>query len=108
MRGGRLKARLLYRIDVLGRRAEDRHLLFGREVEERTLTRVEWRSVIEEQRRPRGEPADEPVPHHPAAGREIEEPVLALEIAVEQMLAQVLEEDAARAMHDAFGNAGRA
>ena len=57
-------------------------------------------------RRPRG--GDEPVPHHPAAGREVEDPVVGAEVGVQDQLLEVLEERAARAVHHALGQAGRA
>ena len=77
-------------------------------VEEHAFRGVEWRTVVEQQRGTRGEAGDQPVPHHPAAGGEIEEPVGGLCVGIQHMLAQMLEQDAAGAMNDAFGNARRA
>ena len=96
------------RVDVLGRRAEVGHpLLFG-EDPERAPAIDERRAVEQEQRRPRGEAGDEPVPHHPAARGEVEQAVAALQVAVQQMLLEVLQQRAARAVHDAFRRAGGA
>ena len=69
---------------------------------------MEGRAVVEQQRRARGQARDQPVPHHPAAGGEIEQPVAGLDVAVEPMLLQMLEQRAAGAVHDAFRHAGRA
>ena len=66
------------------------------------------RSVIEQQRGFRGERCHEPVPHHPAAGREVEDTITALDVAVKLVLFQMLNERPAGAMHDAFRNAGGA
>ena len=64
---------------------------------------------IEEERRAAGEARDQPVPHHPAAGGEIEQPVARSHVA---MQSDVLSDAAAayrrRRMHDAFGHAGGA
>ena len=43
------------------------------EVEENVAVGIERRAVVEQQRRPGGEARDQPVPHHPAAGGEVEE-----------------------------------
>ena len=56
---------------------------------------------------PAASPRDEPVPHHPAAGGEVEQPVAGLHVAVQTVLLQVLEQDAASAVHDALRHAGR-
>ena len=92
----RLPAGLLDRVDVLGRGAEDGHALGIGEVEEHAFGGVEWRTVVEQQRRTRGEAGDQPVPHHPAAGGEVEQPVGGLCVGIQHMLGQMLEQDAAR------------
>jgi hypothetical protein len=58
-------------------------------------------------RKPGGEAADEPVPHHPPAGGEPEHPVAGLHVTVQLVLAQVLEERAAGSVDDALGSSGR-
>src|SRR2546430_9512657 len=46
--------------------------------------------------------------HHPATGREVEQPVAALQVGVQQVLLVMLQQRAAGAMHDALRSAGRA
>ena len=69
---------------------------------------MKGRAVVEQQRRAGRERRDQPVPHHPAAGREVEDAIARLDVGVELMLLQVLNQRAAGAMHDALGNAGGA
>ena len=64
--------------------------------------------VEQDDRRLRRQVRHEPVPHHPAAGREVEDAVAGPHVAVELLLAQVLEEQAAGAVDDALRPAGRA
>ena len=104
----RAKTRLAHCIDELRRRAEDRHPLVLRIIEERAPFWMEGRAVVEEKRRARCEAGGEPVPHHPAAGGEVEEPVFGRERAMQPVLFQMLEQRAAGAMHDAFRSARRA
>ena len=54
-----------------------RHPLGLGEVEQHVAVGMERRAVVEQQRRAGREARDQPVPHHPAAGREVEEPVAA-------------------------------
>ena len=63
-------------------------------------------AVVQDDRRLGGQAAHQPVPHHPATGGEPEQPVARLEIAVQSVLAQMLEQGAARAMDDALRLAG--
>ena len=76
-------------------------LLLG-EVPERLRAGVEGRAVIKHQRRPEGEAAEQPVPHHPAERGEVEHPVALADIGVQAVLLQVHQERAARAVDDAF------
>ena len=92
-------------VDELGRRAEMRHVFGRREIEEDVAAAQEGRAVEEQQRRLRGERAHEPVPHHPAAGGEVEDAIPGLHVAMQQVLLQVHQQDAARAVHDALGHA---
>ncbi len=57
---------------------------------------------------PRRRGRDQPVPHHPAAGGEVEQAVARLHVAMQPMLLQVLQQRAAGAVHDALRHAGRA
>ena len=77
-------------------------------VEQPVRVRVKRRSVVQDDRRLRREHRHEPVPHHPAARREVEDAVVAPDVAVELMFLQVLQERAAGAVHDALRHAGRA
>ena len=96
------------RVDEFRRGAEIGHLLGVGEVEQDVAVGVEGRAVVEQQRRAGGQAGNQPVPHHPAAGGEIEQAVAVLEAAMELLLLEVLEQRAAGRMHDAFRDAGRA
>ena len=67
--------RSYYGIDELRRRAEHARVLALREAEQRAQVRVARRAIVEQQPRLRRQPRHEPVPHHPAAGGEVEESV---------------------------------
>jgi hypothetical protein len=69
---------------------------------------VERRAVEQDQRFLAGEAADQPVPHHPAAGSIVEHAVSRAGVAVEAVLLDVLEQGASGAVDDRLGLAGRA
>ena len=71
-------------------------------------SRDEGIAVVEQERGAAGEPARQPVPHHPAAGGEVEQPVAFAYVAVQLVFLQVLQQRAARAVDDALGHAGGA
>ena len=96
------------RVDEFRRGAEIGHPLGVGKVEQHIAVRVEGRAVIEQQRRAGREAGHQPVPHHPAAGGEIEHAVALADAAMQPMLLEMLEQRAARRMHDAFRHAGRA
>ena len=75
MRVDRREAGLGDGVDELRGGAEQRHPGLVGEVEQRVAVGMERRAVVEQQRRLRRERRDQPVPHHPAAGREVEHPV---------------------------------
>ena len=104
----RLEPRLLHGVDVLGAGAEDRDPVLLRQVEQPVAVGMERRAVVHHQGGPGRERADLPVPHHPAAGGEVENAILGLEIRVQQQLLQVLEQRAAGAMHDRLRHPCRA
>src|ERR1700685_4437567 len=108
MRPFGLKAGLANRVDVLGRGAEHRHSLGLGIVEQDCRMRMEWRSVVEQQCRARGEARDTPVPPPPAAGDKIENPIARAHVSMKLMLLEMLQQDAARAMHDTLGHTGGA
>ena len=92
---------------ILCARAENRDLLLIGHVPEPSWGRVERRAVEQNHRGADSEAADHPVPHHPAAGGEVEDAVFGPEIVVKQQLLQVLQERPPRAVNDALGLSGR-
>src|SRR6185437_15821405 len=105
--GGGLVAVLLERGKVFGTGAEDRQALLLGEPPEHSGVGMERAAVIQDERRTRCERARQPVPHHPAAGREVEDAVAAPDVRVEEMLLLVLQQRSARAVHDALRNSRR-
>ncbi len=101
-------ARLVHRIDILGRDAEMGNTLFLRQRKQRLRPRMKRRAIEQHQPRARQQAGDQPVPHHPAAGGEVEQHVVLAQVAVQQMLADVLQQDAAGPVHDALRLAGGA
>ncbi len=99
---------LLRQSEVLGARAEDGHAFLGRHRPEHLGVRGEGRAVVQHHRGADGQGADQPVPHHPAAGGEVEEPVLPCEVHVQHVLLQVLQQSAAGAVDHTLGEARRA
>ena len=80
--------------------------LLGHVVEERVAVGLERRAVVERERRLAGERAHQPVPHHPAAGGEVEDAPAALHVAVQGKLLDVLQQRPARSVHDALRRPG--
>ena len=78
------------------------------EVEEGAVAGMHGGAVVEQDCGLGRQRRDEPVPHHPAQGRVVEDAVAGPDVAVELVLLEVLKEDAARAVHDALGHAGGA
>src|SRR5688572_26510859 len=104
----RAQTRLAQRIDVFGGGAEDGHSLLVGEIEERAFIWKERRAVVKEKGAASKQARDQPVPHHPSAGGEVKEPVVRFEVGVEEKLRDVLEQNAAGAMDDAFRHSRRA
>src|SRR5256886_14390733 len=96
---------LLERREVLGAGAEDRDALLVGHVPQDSGLWMEGAPVVEHQRRPAGEPAHQPVPHHPAAGGEVEQPVASLQVRVQQVLFLMLQERPPGTVHDALRDA---
>lgn len=69
---------------------------------------LEGTAVVEDDGGAGGEAGDEPVPHHPGAGREVEEALTWFDVAVEEVFLFVLEECAESAVDDGFGRSCRA
>ena len=105
---GGLDARLHAGVDVGGARAEARDPGALGELPEHVRCPAPPGSRRRERSRVGQEAADEEVPHHPAGGREPEEPVAGARVDVEPDLLQVLEEDAALPVDDRLRQAGRA
>ena len=96
------------RVDELGRRAEQGDADLVGEIEHGVAVGVERRTVVEHDAGAGAEARHEPVPHHPAGGREVEGAVAGAHVAVEQVLGEVLEQHPAGTVDDALRRAGRA
>ena len=79
-----------------------------REGEQRVAVGMKRRAVVEQDGRARRQHRHQPVPHHPAERREVEDAIARLDVAVELVLLEVLDQRAAGAVDDALGDAGRA
>ena len=108
VRVGRTQSELPAGVEVLRRRPEQRHADLVDQVPEHRSLGGGRDAVEQHERRFAGEPAREPVPHHPAGRREVEDAVVGLHVAVETVLDEVLQEHAAGAVHDALRQPGRA
>ena len=102
-----LEPLLLRQRQILRARAEDGHPLVGRHRPE-DVGRRERRPVEQHDRGAGREPRDQPVPHHPAAGGEVEQSVVRSEVGVQHQLLEVLQQRAAGSVHHALGQSGRA
>ena len=105
---GRLHASLVDGREVLGAHPEHADAFLLGEVEQRPRRGLEGRAVVQHDAAAAGEASDQPVPHHPAAGGEEEQHVLALEIDVQPMFLEVLQQRAASPVADALRLAGGA
>src|SRR5690606_10224106 len=76
----RLEAGFLQRGDVLRAGAEDADTFLFRVLPQALRAGVERRAVVEHHGGADGEAGDQPVPHHPAAGREVEDAVVAMQV----------------------------
>ena len=108
MRLDRRETGLLAGVDIFRRGAEQREFLVLRIIEQHAFLRGERRAVVQHQRRAAADGRDKPVPHHPAAGGEVEDAVAGAGVGLQAMLFQMLQQRAAGAMHDAFRHAGGA
>ncbi len=95
-------------VDEFRRSAEIGHALGGGIIEQHIAIGIERRTVIEQKRGAGGDAGSQPVPHHPAAGGEIEETVAVANIRMKTVFLQVLKQHAASPVHDAFRYARRA
>ena len=67
---------------------------------------IKRRVIVQHEGYYRGQNAHQPVPHHPAAGREIKEPVGGLKICVNLVFLQMLNARAVSTLDNALGHAG--
>ena len=81
---------------------------FGGDAPQRSQVGVHRTPVVQNHRRLDGQCADQPVPHHPAAGGEPEDAVVTSDVGVKSELGQMLEQHSAGAVHDAFRWSGGA
>ena len=95
-------------VDEAGAGPEVRHLEAIDRVPQHVEGRMRRRSVVEHDGRAFGQRRDQPVPHHPAAGGEVEQPIAGADVAVQAQLLVVLQQHAAGAVHQRLGQAGRA
>ena len=65
-------------------------------------------TIVKDQRGAAGQATHQPVPHHPAAGREVKKAIVAADVGVQGMLLGMLNQRATDAMDDALGHAGGA
>src|SRR5690606_964128 len=61
-------------------------------------------AIVEHQTRATRKPRDQPVPHHPATGREVEQAISFPNVGMQAMFLEVLQQGAARTVHDALWN----
>src|SRR3954453_11425363 len=105
MRAPGLQPFFLHHRDVLRAGAEDGDPFLLRHVPEHGAGR-ERRAVIQDDRRAHGQARHQPVPHHPAAGCEVENAVIAPEIGVQHQLLQMLQQRATGTMDHALREPG--
>ena len=87
---------------ILRANAENADPLALGQVEERVGVRMEGRTVVQHDSAARRQAGNQPIPHHPTAGGEEEQVVLALQIHMQHMLFQMLQQRAANAVNDAL------
>lgn len=104
----RAHAGLLERRQVLGAGAEHGDVLGVDEVQQALGAGVERRAVVEHQAGAHRQTGGQPVPHHPAAGGVVEQPVAVAQVGVQAVLLEMLQEHAAGGMDDALGDSGGA
>src|SRR5260221_11656295 len=94
--------------EILGARSKDRSPQCLRHIPQTLILWREGSAIIENYRRAECERAHEPVPHHPTAGREIENTIMAFDVRLQPVLLEMLQQRAASAVHHALGKAGGA
>ena len=86
-------------IEIGGAGPKDRHALIRNQLPHRPGVRVGGTAIVEQHGRPNRQGREEPVPHHPAARRDVGDHVAALQVRVQEEFLQVVDQDAPRALH---------
>ena len=102
----RFQSRTLQRSDIARTGAEDGYLFVLGHLPQGAGVREKGIAVEQNQGCARGQGAHQPVPHHPAASGKVENGVFPFDIGVEYHLFHLVKQDAAGALHHAFGQAG--
>ena len=100
----RTQVRLGNGINELGRGADDVDSLLIDKIENDVCVREKRRAVIQRQRSPAGQSGYQPVPHHPAAGREIKKPIIGAQSHVQLLLLKVLQQRPASTVDNTLGH----
>ena len=92
--------------DISGTGAENGNFLILGHLPQGIRARMERVAVIKNQGCPNGQGCGQPVPHHPAAGGEIEDGVFSFQIGMQKQFFQLVEQNTACTLDHAFGQAG--
>ena len=103
-----LAARFFERAQILRAHARDGDFFARRDIPKRFAIRQKRIAIEQHNRRPRRQRRNQPIPHHPAASRVIQNPLAAPQIDMQKMLFEMLQQRPADAVRDAFGLAGGA
>src|ERR1043166_17316 len=93
---------LLAHREILRARSDDRNPQSSRHTPQPFMLGRERGAVVKNYRRAECERAHEPIPHHPTAGSEIENTIIAFDVRVQAVLLEMLKQRAASAVHHAF------
>ncbi|MNZ69545.1 hypothetical protein D3C78_878490 [compost metagenome] len=92
----------------LGAGAENADGFLVDQVDQALWLRVEGRAVVQHDATADRQGRDQPVPHHPATGGVVEQPVVRAQVNVQAVFLDVLQQHAAGTVDDAFRHAGGA
>ena len=88
--------------------AKDADAFIVDQVDQAFRTRMERRTVVQHHRAAHRQGRDQPIPHHPAAGGVVEQPVADSQVGMQAMFLHMLQQHATGAVDDALGYAGGA
>ena len=108
VRLARPQACLGNRINIFGRSTEHAHLLPRHQIKHDIAIRKERRTIVQHYGGTTCQPRDQPVPHHPATGREIEQSIVRTQVDMQLLLHEMFEEGSSRSVHNTFRHACRA